>query len=253
MPGSCDPISGKRSVPNVQPDGARHLLCGQGGVARSNSLKVFEAQKGERRSAVQRTLVVMVKEPRPGQVKTRLAREVGAVDAAWWYRHQVARLLSRVRDPRWQTVLAVSPDVEGMRSRVWPPRFARAPQGRGDIGARMARLLAGGPPGPVCVIGSDIPGVDRRAIARAFRALEAADTVFGPAEDGGFWLVGLKRVRSVPPQLFRGARWSSAYALRDALQTLPDHRVAFCDRMRDVDTIRDLAMTSSRRRASSAP
>ena len=62
------------------------------------------------------SLVVMVKEPHPGRVKTRLGRELGMIAAAWWFRHQVARLLRRVEDPRWRLVLAVSPSDFRTRS-----------------------------------------------------------------------------------------------------------------------------------------
>ena len=89
-----------------------------------------------------RTLIVMVREPRPGRVKTRLGREIGMTAAAWWYRHQTRRLLSRLRDPRWTLLLAVSPDAQGLASRVWPLDLPRLPQGRGDLGQRMARVLA---------------------------------------------------------------------------------------------------------------
>ena len=199
---------------------------------------------------MRRTLFVMVKEPRPGRVKTRLARDIGSVPAAWWFRRQVADLLRRVEDPRWRTVLAVNPDP-AVVSRTWAGHLPRVPQGPGNLGDRMGRLLRT-TPGPVCVIGADVPGVDRHHLARAFALLSGADAVFGPAEDGGFWLVGLNPVRAAPPALFEGVRWSTDHALADTLETLPGRRVAFADRLQDVDTARDLAMTSTRRRASSA-
>ncbi len=114
-------------------------------------------------------LVVMVKEPHPGRVKTRLGRGIGMVPAAWWFRHQCARLLRGLADPRWDTVLAVSPDAEGLASRIWPAHLGRVPQGRGDLGARMGRVFRGLPPGPVVIIGADIPGVTRAHIARGLR------------------------------------------------------------------------------------
>ena len=138
-------------------------------------------------------LVVMLKEPRPGRVKTRLGRGIGMVPAAWWFRHQTAALLRRLDDPRWRLVLAVSPDREGLQSRVWPAHLPRIPQGRGDLGARMGRILRGMPPGPVCIVGGDIPGLGAPCRARLRRCWGHHDAVFGPAPDGGFWLVGMKR------------------------------------------------------------
>jgi rSAM/selenodomain-associated transferase 1 len=183
------------------------------------------------------TVVVMVKEPRPGRVKTRLARGIGRVSAAWWYRHQVVRLLRRLRDPRWRLVLAVSPDAEGLASRVWPADLPRLPQGKGDLGARMARLLA--LPGPVLVIGSDIPGVTRAHLARALRALATHDAVFGPAPDGGYWLIGLGP-RPAPPGFLARVRWSGAHALADSMATLGERRVSLVDQLADIDTADDL-------------
>ena len=80
------------------------------------------------------TLVVMLKEPRPGRVKTRLGRDIGMVAAAWWFRHQVRRLLREVEDPRWHLVLAVAPDRSAAVSRVWPAHITRIPSGRRIIG-----------------------------------------------------------------------------------------------------------------------
>lgn len=182
----------------------------------------------------------MLKEPRVGRVKTRLGREIGMVEAAWWFRHQTERLLRRLEDPRWRLVLAVAPDRAGMTSRVWPAHLPRVAQGGGDLGDRMGRILRGMPPGPICIIGGDIPGVRKGHLVKAFKVLGDHDAVFGPAEDGGFWLVGMKRVARPPAGLFRGVRWSTEDALADSVASLPGCRVGFCDRLRDVDRAADL-------------
>jgi rSAM/selenodomain-associated transferase 1 len=188
---------------------------------------------------MRRTLVIMLKEPRAGRVKTRLGRDIGMIGAAWWFRHQVARLLRRIEDPRWSVVLAVAPDC-ALGSRAWPARFQRTAQGRGDLGARMARQLRDKPPGPVCVIGGDIPGITRAHIARAFAALGNHDAVFGPAPDGGYWLVGLKRSRAMPAGLFNGVRWSTQHALVDSIGSVSGLSVVQVDVLRDVDRVQDL-------------
>lgn len=182
----------------------------------------------------------MIKEPRPGRVKTRLGRDIGLVPAAWWFRHQSRALIRRLRDPRWHIVLAVSPDWEGLQSRVWPVDLERAPQGRGDLGDRMGRMLRAVPKGPVCLIGADIPGIERRHIARAFSALGNHQMVFGPAPDGGYWLVGAQRYAALPKDMFSGVRWSTNEALADTLTTLPGQRVSLIDTLQDVDTAADL-------------
>ena len=197
------------------------------------------------------TLIVMAKVPRPGRVKTRLARDIGSVAAAWWFRQQLRTLMRKIDDPRWRLVLAVSPDIEGLQSRVWPGHLERWPQGRGTLGDRMARMLRRAAPGPACVIGADIPGVGRPQIAAAFAALGDHDAVFGPAPDGGYWLVGLKHPRRQPPTFFRNVRWSTPHALADSAASLPDHRIAHVQTLRDVDTVDDLPMTRRGARATS--
>ena len=190
------------------------------------------------------TLIIMIKEPRAGRVKTRLGRDIGQIAATWWFRHQSARLIRRLRDPRWQIILAVAPDL-AVAARVWPADIARHPQGPGDLGQRMARLLRhfGHPrisPGPVCLIGADIPGIGRAHIARAFAVLGEHDAVFGPAEDGGYWLAGAQHPARLPHGLFQNTRWSTEHALADTLQPLPGYRIALTDTLRDVDTAADL-------------
>jgi len=189
-----------------------------------------------------RQLFIMLKEPRAGRVKTRLGADIGMTRAAWWFRHQSGRLIRRLgHDPRWQTILAVSPDVEGLQSRIWPGHLPRWPQGRGDLGRRMAAIFRGAPLGQVVIIGADIPGITPALIEKAFCVLGGHDAVFGPASDGGYWLVGLKRgAKAVPKGLFKNVRWSTEHTLADSVATLGDARVAMIDTLHDVDTVADL-------------
>ncbi len=179
------------------------------------------------------TLILFAKAPRFGSVKTRLARRVGPVESLRFHRARLGHMTRTLgRDRRWRTVLAVSPD--GARG-PWTGGLPLLDQGRGDLGARMRRCLEAAPGrGPVVLVGSDIPDLRSFHVARAFAVLRRRDVVFGPAEDGGFWLVGVSRRRPVP-RFFAGVRWSTAHALADCLDRLPDHRVALVDRLADLD------------------
>lgn len=178
-------------------------------------------------------LIIMLKQPVMGRVKTRLAREIGPAEATRFARISARATIARLaRDARWRTVLAIAPDT-AVAARAWPPGCARTGQGRGDLGARMARLLAPAVR-PALLVGADIPGVSPAIIAAAFRLLRRHDAVFGPAEDGGFWLIGLNR-QAPRRGLFAAVRWSSPYALADTVAGLQQARIAYVARLADVD------------------
>ena len=166
------------------------------------------------------TVVVMLREARLGAVKTRLGADIGPARATAFYRRMAAETVRRLAaDRRWRVVLAVTPD--GARG-PWPRRLRRIGQGRGELGRRMDRALARVTL-PALLVGSDIPGLRPRHVARAFRRLCAARAVFGPAEDGGFWLVGVRQRR----RLFAGpVRWSHARNARRRAGAAPLFRRA---------------------------
>ncbi|MEM6489586.1 MAG: TIGR04282 family arsenosugar biosynthesis glycosyltransferase [Pseudomonadota bacterium] len=187
------------------------------------------------------TVILFLKEPRPGRVKTRLGQGVGPVAAAGWYRRQALATIRRLgRDPRWRLVLAVAPDREGMASRVWPRGVARLPQGSGNLGRRMVRALNAVGSGPALVIGSDVPRIDRARIAAALTALRGADAAIGPSSDGGFWLIGRSAGQRWPRALLEGCAWSTDRARADTLARLAPRRVALTETLDDVDTAADL-------------
>ncbi|MGD9828624.1 MAG: DUF2064 domain-containing protein [Hyphomicrobiaceae bacterium] len=186
----------------------------------------------------------MAKLPVMGNVKTRLAREVGLVRATYFYRHVMGSVVARLSaSRRWQTLLAVAPDT-AVAGRSWPAGPVRIPQGAGDLGTRMQRLLVCQPPGPVIVVGTDIPALEPRHIAQAFRLLGRHDVVLGPAADGGFHLVGYRRTRRAP-RPFGGVRWSSAHTLADTLKNLRGTPVASAAELDDVDDAGSLARVAA--------
>ena len=188
-------------------------------------------------------LVIMAKTPAIGRVKTRLARDVGAVEAVRFFRVTAAGLIRRVAcDPRWRTVLALAPDRAVHQPGIWPDDLPRIAQGPGDLGARMGRLFRDLPPGPVVIVGADIPGIRAAHVAAAFAALGRHDAVLGPAEDGGYWLVGLKR-RPRIAGIFEGVRWSSEHALADTTRNIRERHMslALLERLADIDTGLDYA------------
>lgn len=183
-------------------------------------------------------LVIMARAPRLGTVKRRLARDVGALRAWRFYHHTAGAIARRLSgDPRWRTWLAVTPDRSARRC-PWPVAAEVMPQGGGDLGARMDRVFATLPPGPVVIVGTDVPDLSAAHVARAIKRLGDHDWVLGPAEDGGYWLIGARR-RPTYRTPFAGVRWSSAHALADTVANLQGARVAFLERLSDIDTGED--------------
>ena len=186
----------------------------------------------------------MAKVPVMGRVKTRLAREVGAVEAVRFFRHTVGNVLARVgRDRRWQTSISVAPDT-GIASPFWPRNSARKHQGSGDLGQRMQRVMDEAGSGPVIIIGTDIPAITATHIARAFSQLRSADAVLGAAPDGGYWLFGLRRSPRIRAP-FRAVRWSTPTTLTDTTANLMCSRITMTDTLCDVDNAAELAVASS--------
>lgn len=186
-----------------------------------------------------RHLVVFAKPPRLGRVKTRLAADIGAINAWRFYRITLNRLLRTLGwSTPWQCWLALPPERGGpYRPHLPLPvvGWQLISQGDGDLGARMGRTMHRMPPGPVVIIGSDIPGIRTDHICRAFGALNENDLVFGPAFDGGYWLVGARRCPRIPATLFADVRWSTSSALADTRRNARGLKIADLDVLEDVD------------------
>jgi len=185
------------------------------------------------------TLYIMAKAPIMGRAKTRLAADIGVVHAKRIYRQMMSAVIRQIQDPRWETILMVTPPLMMGHVPEWDG-VAQIPQVTGTLSPKLAQVFSHA--GPTVVIGTDCPQVTANDIAAAFRALRSDPSVFGPASDGGFWLMGAKG--PLRPDTFDGIRWSSEHTLSDMRAKVG--KVAVLRTLTDVD---DLAALKTSRQS----
>lgn len=185
-------------------------------------------------------VIVFLRAPELGKVKRRLAAGIGMIAARQFYVETSRALLRRISaDPRWEVHLAVTPDRAATQGRYWTQDLARFPQRHGDLGMRMERAMLRFPNRPVVLIGSDIPDLDQHHLKKALEALGSCDLVFGPATDGGYWLVGARNAEMVRG-MFRNVQWSGPGALAETMANMPHRRITLLDPLDDIDDADDL-------------
>ncbi len=197
-----------------------------------------------------RCLVIFAKEPSPGKVKTRLGQEIGMANAAQAYRDIVEALIANISNLQCQVVVACSPpeSVPAMQSwldGLFSYAVEYSVQGDGDLGDRINsavedQLRQGSK--KVIVVGSDCPWVDTAIIEEAFQKLDTYEIVLGPAEDGGYYLIGLT---VLPDSFFDGIPWSTDEALSATVQKAQNNGLAchvLKTKLTDIDHARELKL-----------
>jgi rSAM/selenodomain-associated transferase 1 len=193
-------------------------------------------------------LVLFAREPVPGYVKTRLAREIGAAAAAALYEAFLADLAVCLPSPdRWDSVLAYAEFEPGpcILSTFRPP-WDLIPQGEGTLGERLARAVVRARMEgrrDVLVAGSDAPTLTGEDCSAAFRTLGGTtEVVYAPAPDGGFSLVGMQGHVDPAAVFPAGVRWSSPHALADSRRSAEGkgYRVGLLSTLPDIDEFGDI-------------
>jgi uncharacterized protein len=189
----------------------------------------------------ERLLIVFVKAPRAGSVKTRLAQELGAERACEAYQKLVRAVLGNIQSLA-NVQLRYSPDDAESEVQHWrKPTWTTTAQGAGNLGERLARAFSDAfknGASRVVIIGSDCPWLSAADIEETWSELETHDVVLGPARDGGYWLIGL---RGPLPELFGGITWSTPDVLKQTVERATERglRVRLLRELRDVDTFED--------------
>ena len=195
-----------------------------------------------------RQLIVMARWPAPGRCKRRLAQELGAARAAQIQARLTVHTLAAARDARQgyglELVLAVE-GLGGLAASRWGQALGAdrtVLQGRGALGLRMQRQFqraAREGASKVVLIGSDLPELEASDLSAAFTSLGHCQGVLGPALDGGYWLIGLRRPE---PELLAGIAWGGAQVLEQTLAAMARRGLEpeLLTRRGDLDWARDL-------------
>jgi rSAM/selenodomain-associated transferase 1 len=186
-------------------------------------------------------LIIFVKNPVPGQVKTRLARSIGDQQAADVYKHLLAhtkRMAGELEDV--QRLVYYADAVN--RNDLWEEeRYEKRAQNGADLGERMAGSIAetmGSDFKKVVIIGSDCLEIGAKHIRLAYRKLDEADVVIGPASDGGYYLLGMKTLHRI---LFEDIVWSSKEVFNITLEKINQLGLSYylLEILSDIDDLED--------------
>jgi uncharacterized protein len=190
-------------------------------------------------------ILIFVKLPEKGSVKTRLAKDLGHGFVQTLYRNFVLDLLETLAKVKWPIIIYFHPPESGNVVSKWLGKnYTYAPQKGVDLGERMKNAFADAFADGISkaiLIGSDLPDLQNNILDMAFKALNVNDIVIGPSADGGYYLIGFRH-SSFLPEVFKGISWGTDTVLKDTLKILREknYRVSILPELRDVDTIEDL-------------
>lgn len=186
-------------------------------------------------------VAIFTKAPIPGNVKSRLAADIGDQAAATLYRYCAEHIIWNVRHSGLDNVVFIDLAETLPAFHDWVGG-ALAVQTGDSLGERMQNAVSemvGHGYERVIIVGTDVPFLGPEIIREAATLLMTHDVVIGPAFDGGYYLIGTNGVR---PQLFQDITWSSSTVLEETLDVCAkyDWSVGELDPLRDVDTKSDL-------------
>ena len=184
-------------------------------------------------------LIIFAKNPVIGRCKTRLAKGIGPENALAVYRILLQHTAQTTRSLKVDKEVFYTDFIDHEDS--WDSTiFKKGLQSPGDLGQKMQTAFeAGFKKGyqKIVLIGTDLITLESSDIEKAFEALDSNTVVFGPAQDGGYYLIGLSQMK---PELFKNIPWSTSKVLTKSLEKI-DHTYQLLQIKNDIDTVEDLA------------
>ena len=184
-------------------------------------------------------IITFTRNPELGKVKTRLAKTIGNPSALAIYKKLLEHTESVLRPLNCDKAVYYS--VKIRENDIWDSTIYQKHQQTGEhLGARMANAFKHGFKNnyqKIIIVGSDLYDLKTEHINQAFQDLETNDVVLGPAEDGGYYLLGMKQFH---PKLFRNKNWGTDSVLKDTLKDLKEESVFLLETLNDIDFFEDL-------------
>ncbi|MEW6001548.1 MAG: TIGR04282 family arsenosugar biosynthesis glycosyltransferase [Nitrospirota bacterium] len=195
--------------------------------------------------ALSRCIILFVKYPEKGKVKTRFSARLGDETTQNLYRCFVSDLIEILEKKRYTFKIAFYPPDSEEKIISWlGPEHSYTTQVGKDLGERMENafkdaFMEGF--NEVLVIGSDIPDITPSLIDKAFETLKSSDAVIGPCFDGGYYLIGFT-MKTFLPDIFKNIQWSTEGVFKDTMEVFSKkgYKVYVLPKLRDLDRIEDL-------------
>lgn len=185
-------------------------------------------------------VIVFAKNPEPGKCKTRLAKNIGDEKALEVYKNLIRHTAKTIGNVSASRAVFYSEEIQNRD--LWDDNlFQKQVQTEGHLGEKMQAAFAWGFAqgyAKICIVGSDLPELETSDIDKAFQKLEQNDLVFGPANDGGYYLMGMSGFHK---NAFLEKAWSTETVLQKTLEDLKGLSIAFLETKTDIDTLEDLA------------
>ncbi len=183
-------------------------------------------------------LIVFAKNPVLGKCKTRLAKDLGKHKALIVYNYLLQHTANVVSQTLSDVAVFYSDFIE--KNDCWDNNYYKKIQTKGHLGIKMKNAFQWAFESKykkVCIIGTDLLSLETKDLSRSFELLENNDLVFGPAEDGGYYLMGMQHLIN---EAFLDKAWSTNTVLQQTIEDVQVKKIAFLNKKNDIDTFEDL-------------